>query len=385
MALSEMDDLGDLGDWEILLRFLPEDWERLGVESGALRRARGFKGSEQLLRTLLLYLVEGRSLRETAMRVQEAGIASVSSVAIWKRLRISGDWFRLLNEGLMRRWQLESASCALAGRRVRAVDASVVSEPGKTGSQWRIHYMVELPSLRCASVTVTDMKKGETLKRFEVESGDLLLGDRIYAKRQGLRHVLSRGGDVLLRMPYNALPLVDDKGKKFDLLVHLRRLRKAQVGDWPCLVQAESQAHAPMKVRICALAKSRAAAARAREKVLEKAKKNGRYTPSAESIEAAGYFFVLTTMPAQSLSAAQALELYRGRWQVELVFKRLKSILGLGHLPKQEPQGALAWLQGKLFIASLVEVLIRAGESFFPWGYPLQCEEEPVARNGTHV
>ena len=65
------------------------------------------------------------------------------------------------------------------------------------------------------------------------------------------------------------------------------------------------------------------------------------------------------------------LELYRCRWQVELGFKRLKSLLQLGHLKKTDPQGAKAWLQGKLLIASLIEALIAVGDRFSPWGYRL--------------
>jgi hypothetical protein len=109
------------------------------------------------------------------------------------------------------------------------------------------------------------------------------------------------------------------------------------------------------------------------------------YIPSPEAVEAAGYFFVLTTLPQEIATAKQVLELYRGRWQIELVFKRLKSILGLGHLPKQEPEGARAWLQGKLFVATLVETLIEAGETLFPWGYPLSVAPQSVAGDSLHV
>ena len=57
------------------------------------------------------------------------------------------------------------------------------------------------------------------------------------------------------------------------------------------------------------------------------------------------------------------------------MFKRLKSIMGLGHLKKTDIEGAKAWLHGKLMVAFLVEALITAGENFFPWGYPLRAYE----------
>ncbi len=370
----------DLSDWELLLRFLPSNWEALGRETGALRRTRGFADAESLLRTLLLHLVEGRSLKETAMQVNEAGLAQVSSVAIWKRLKHAGDWFRLLNEALLRREpQFSFPTGILKGHRVRLIDGTTVCEPGRTGSTWRVHYSVELLSLRCDSVKILEKNSGETFRHFDIAPGDILVADRIYANRPGISHVVSNGGDVVVRMPYSNVPLIDAKGKPVSLLKHLRKIRIGTLGEWQWEIPSEQPDAPPIPVRICAMKRSQAATERAQSKVRRKAQKSESYTPSAEALEAAGYVFVLTTLPSQTMNAAQVLELYRGRWQIELVFKRLKSILGLGHLPKKEPDGARAWLQGKLLVATLVEILIAAGETLSPWGYPIQIQEKPVA------
>jgi len=66
------------------------------------------------------------------------------------------------------------------------------------------------------------------------------------------------------------------------------------------------------------------------------------------------------------------LEWYRVRWQIELTFKRLKSLAQLGHLPKYDAQGSRAWLYGKLFVALLTEKLVRIGRDISPWGCVLQ-------------
>jgi hypothetical protein len=59
----------------------------------------------------------------------------------------------------------------------------------------------------------------------------------------------------------------------------------------------------------------------------------------------------------------------------QLAFKRLKSLLQLGHLKKTDQDGAKAWLQGKLFVATLIETLIAVGERFSPWGYFLSPKQ----------
>jgi hypothetical protein len=97
-------------------------------------------------------------------------------------------------------------------------------------------------------------------------------------------------------------------------------------------------------------------------------------------LEYAEYFMLWTSLP-ESLPKSQILELYRLRWQVELVFKRMKSILGLGHLPKKDPRSAQAWLAGKLFVGLLVERMIAAAKSISPWGYSLEPTPQPVARS----
>lgn len=361
----------DLEDWELLMRFLPDGWRDKARELGAFRRAREFANAGQLLRTLLIHLAGGSSLKETSVRAASGGLAQVSSVAIWKRLRQAGEWFRWMSEGLMDTWVAHGPHDGLLlPYRIRLIDGSSISEPGSTGSDWRIHYAVDLRTLRCDFVEVTDIHEGgETFTRFPVAPGDLLMADRVYATRRGLCHVRAHGADVIVRLPLTNLPLQTESGRPFPLLKKLRKLRMGEVGDWTCWVQPEDEG--PIRVRVCALKKSKVAAQKAREKLRQNASKKGTAI-KPETLEAAGYVFVLTTVPVEVLAAEYVLEIYRGRWQIELVFKRLKSILGLGHLPKHDPDGAKAWLHGKLLIAFLVEALVCAGDALFPSGYPPQ-------------
>ena len=78
---------------------------------------------------------------------------------------------------------------------------------------------------------------------------------------------------------------------------------------------------------------------------------------------------VFTTLLEAEFSAPSILEWYRLRWQIELVFKRFKQIARLGHLPKNDPASARAWLYGKLLVALLTEKLIAHAKTISPWGY----------------
>jgi hypothetical protein len=349
-------------DWEVIESVLPVGWQDAARRTGALIRTRGFDGPASLLRVLLIHLVEGCSLRETAVRASVGGLASVSDVALLGRLRGSGEWFRWMVEQMSRRLS-EASQEVLPGKRVRLADATVVCEPGATGSTWRLHYVIDLTTLACEQVQVTLPDEGETLTRFAVQRGDVLMADRGLAHRRGIRHVVNHGGDVVVRMNLVSVPLEDAKGHEFRLLPRLRKLSIGQAQSWSAVMRDE---HGTIEVRVCALKKSAEQTRIAQEKLRQVATKKGR-TLQPDTLEGAGYVVVLTTL--RDVPAEQILELYRYRWQIELAFKRLKSLLHLGHLKKTDPVGAKAWLQGKLFVAALIETLIAVGERFSPWGY----------------
>lgn len=362
-------------DWEVLQRFLPAGWQEKARELGAVRRVRKLD-AERLLRVLLMHLADGCSLRETAVRARLGELADVSDVALLKRLRSSGEWLRWMAEGLMRGCVSRRPEGVFGGLRVRLIDATTVEEPGSTGSTWRIHYAVELPTLRCAEVHVTDVKAGESFRRFGIQPKDVMMGDRGYAQPQGIAHVVGAGGDVLVRMNLTNVPLVDKRGGRWDVLGHLRGLRGTAVGDWDVWVRGPGKER--IAGRLCGIRKSQAAAEKAKRRLLREARKKGRQVGS-QTLAAAEYVFVFTTLARTVLGGAQVLEAYRGRWQIELAFKRLKSLLALGHLSKKDPEGARAWIHGKLVVAFLIEALILAGERFFPWGYPLSAPLGPAA------
>ena len=75
------------------------------------------------------------------------------------------------------------------GRVFRAVDGTVVREPGKTGSAWRIHYMLRLSDLECDHFQITPARVkggGESLSRLPVKPGDCLLADRGFCHSAGV-------------------------------------------------------------------------------------------------------------------------------------------------------------------------------------------------------
>ena len=282
-------------------------------------------------------------------------------------------WLRALCMELFRERGVELSEAG--GLQMRALDGTAVKEPGKTGSLWRVHYSVRLPSLSCDFFRLTETEgvgTGESFRQFPIAAGDHLLADRGYSTAAGLRYVVQAGGLVTVRVNTGALVLETAEGEPLDLLAAVATLRRAgQIGCWQVRV-VDSQGLAASG-RVCALRKTREAIRMAHKSLRQQASKKGKQL-RPETLQYAKYVIVFTTFPETDFSARDVLEWYRTRWQVELVFKRFKSLAELGHLPKHDERSAKSWLYGKLFVALLVEKLIGHARSISPWGYDLGAE-----------
>ena len=360
-------------EWPLVTRFLPSGWEAAASTTGALKRRRKVAHAGDFLRLLLLWAGTGQSYRQTASCRAVHGCARMSKEAVGKRVRHSGPWLGwLLAELLAARVARPEAG----GRRWLATDGSnVVCARGKV--QVKLHYALDLGSLRCASLRVTDLHEAEGLHQVALGPGDVVLCDRYYAKPRSLAAAHRAGAQVIVRLGRSSLSLSAPEGGKLDLLPWLRGVgyepgecaagfRDPESGEW-------------VGGRVCALRLSEPQAAKARETARRAAKEDHRQI-QPETLEWAGFCVVFTT--TTDLSAAEVLAWYRARWQVELAFKRLKSLLEASEMPDVGQETAEIWLQAKMVYALLLEVYLDDAGAFSPWGYPLGDAEPPLCLAG---
>lgn len=358
-------------DWPVLLSFFPENWIELASANNLHKNLRKDKATENYIRTLLIHIGCGYSMRETVTRAKLAGLADISDVALLGRLKKAKDWLHSLCVALFE--EQVAIHHSEHNFQVRLFDATNVKEPGKTGSLWRIHYSVQLPSLACDFFKLTPTKghgSGESFFQYSIKKNDYIIADRGYSTASGIHHVVSKKAYVMVRVNTSSLPLLDHKGNPFPLLRKVQGLKQAgTIRSWKVLVSGRDNKHTPG--RICVVRKSNEAIKIAQDKILKDARKKCRKT-KPETLEYAKYIIVFTNYPEDAFSDYDILNWYRSRWQVELVFKRFKSIAQLGHLPKHSDESSKAWLYGKLFVALLTNKLIQYASAFSPWGYALE-------------
>ncbi len=132
--------------WPYLMSFLDVDepLDESAKKYGALIRKRRIDSADKLLRLALVYGFCGLSLRQTAAWAEASDVASLSDVALMKRLRKASDWLgHLVATKLAKRSSLASKYPL----RLLLVDASTVSAPGNTSTDWKIHLGFDLGSI----------------------------------------------------------------------------------------------------------------------------------------------------------------------------------------------------------------------------------------------
>jgi hypothetical protein len=348
------------GYYEQILDLLPEGWEAKAKELGALRRAREIKTPAALLRLILLYLTEGKSFAGTSAIAQLSGEAELSKVALFKRMRNSAAWLRWLCENIYRRAGLTATKPQwLKNKNVKAVDGSEDVKCGVRRQCYMLHYSLDLFTLEVSELLVTDRKTGEKLSNFKrFGEGDIVMGDRIYGNIPGIAYLRQRKAGYVLRINGRGFHLVNGRNQEIDLKKRLSRLKEGKTADIyaQCAINGRYE---PM--RICAMRKD-AQSERAGLRRIRKTnqRKHGGKDVTGEQRENNKYIMAATSLGKEA-SAAQVLELYRLRWQIEIAFKRLKSLFHYNDLPAKHSESARAWFYGKLLLAALCETLVNTG------------------------
>jgi hypothetical protein len=129
-----------------------EHLETEARETGAFRRARAVKCGVDLLRLTLAYCLGTMGLRLTAAWAEAIGLASLSNVAVLKRLRHMAPWLEILVARLLAEPASKAHGPIAGGRLVRLVDATAVAKAGRnarsSGGVWRLHAVFDLPAER---------------------------------------------------------------------------------------------------------------------------------------------------------------------------------------------------------------------------------------------
>jgi len=331
--------------WEQeVLPQLPADYEQQAKTLKAFVRQRQIKRVADLLRAVLAYVLCAPSLRHLGSWAVLIGLANLSHVAWRKRLRQARAWLLWLLCELLAVTSLPTSQTATSVPRILLIDATRLKEPGGSGDDWRVHLGYDLLAGRLVDVRVADQHTAEAFALFVLGPADVVVADRGYSRRSQWAYALLRGADVVVRLAVGQVPLLDEQGASLDVVAWLQAAPSAIQSRW---VAFEHEGRRFVG-RLIASPLSPEAAERARAKARRKASKQQRELKE-ETLFLAGWLLVFTSLPIERWSDAQVLELYRARWQIELVIKRMKQVLKLVQL-----RGTTALTNEAILLALLV-------------------------------
>lgn len=338
--------------WEQeILPHLPEKIETEAYKQKAFLRHRGLENAGVLLRGILGYVLGVMSVREWGAWAVLIGLANISDTAWRKRLRKASAWLLWLFNALLA-VPVETSRCwPQSNQRILLIDATRLRKPGGSGDDVRLHCSYELLTGQFAEITVTDWTQGEQLDHYHLHPGDIILTDAGYGIRRNMSQLIEAQAFGMIRIYPTTFPMEDEQGTGVDLFAWLRQAGEAVR---ECTVSYTEPTGRRQAIRVVAGALPPEKAELARYRKRKVAQKHGR-TISEDTLLAAGWVILVTNLPAEVWLAQAILSLYRARWQIELVFKRMKQILLLNQLRCQHPASVEATVHALLVAWALQE------------------------------
>lgn len=338
-----------------LMAELPKEYEEDCYDQGAITRRRGVANPADLMMLAMFHLQNGCTLLEISEVARITKLGEMSDVAFMKRFEKCGNWFRTINKKIATKELINYQKPNwMEEKIVVAVDATDVVEKGRSGRTYRLHYAFDFFKMGSVDHMITDVNVGESLVNFKLKPEYLVIGDRAYSTIRGIAHCEKNGAEFILRMRKNSFTVRNEKGETIDFLETIKSAGGKDHADvWAFATNLDGE---KVPIRICAKRKDPEAIIRTQKRL--KRKESKKQLLMSDEAKVFNEYIVIVTNLNDDIPAEEILEAYRLRWQVEIYFKRLKSVLDFGELPKRRLGSVIAWLNGKLMIALLIEILL---------------------------
>jgi hypothetical protein len=246
----------------------------------------------------------------------------------------------------------------LGDRKVYLAGASDEPVHGSDKADYRLHYAIGLFDLGMKEMALTGTEQGEKAGNFKsFGEGNIVLGDRGYCSKQGIEYLLGRDAGFLFRFGTKRFDVYNQAGKKVNVPGYFKGLVPGGVGEKTLYYPYEGE-YKPL--RFCVLRKSKEAEEKGLESLRKtRIRKHGDKELSKAQIAYNRYVIVVTSII--DVAPELLLDLYRQRWQIERVSKRLKSLFKYHEIPVRVGESARAWFYGKLLLAALCETRVNKG------------------------
>lgn len=189
----------------------------------------------------------------------------------------------------------------------------------------------------------------------QAKEKELIITDLGYFNRDFFTSISNKGTYYLTRVRQNAIiGLQKDGNNKSKQKQILKLLKNKQVVDTQAFIGSEHSKK--LQCRLIAIRLPEGIVNERRRKANKKAKSKGKQLSKYES-ELLAWNILITNIPVNMISAQVACDLYRARWQIELVFKACKSHLNIDKMGNCGEDQLKCLIYGRLIAAIMIFIL----------------------------
>lgn len=236
------------------------------------------------------------------------------------------------------------------------MDATYVKTEGPQGDSYSIHSCFDLGEGQFSNFKIDDTTGKEGFNQFTWAAGTIAVGDRAYAKAKQLSELVKNDVDFIVRIGLRSMNLQHLDGSKFNLIEAVRDVDEGEIAshDIQVAVKNGNKILETVQGRLLITKLSEKAQARS-QKIAKRAGQKRQTNPAPETLEMANYLVLFTSLSEVTMPSSTVFTLYRLRWQIEIAFKRLKSLLKLEELKAQDDQLVQVCLYASLILSLITE------------------------------
>jgi hypothetical protein len=183
----------------------------------------------------------------------------------------------------------------------------------------------------------------------QLKSRDLILFDLGYFKIQTFARITKKGAFFLTRFLFNTNALLEHLGKTIDLN---QLLKDPHQSSFDCKATIGSELK--MQLRLVAHRVDLQTSNQRRRRLIEDFRRRRAGKPSQDRLNFCDWTVLVTNIPENLLPAKSLFLLYANRWQVEIFFREMKSLLKINNCQSARPHRLHCEVLGRLILAVLI-------------------------------
>ena len=290
-------------------------------KSNILKRKRIIKKYSTLVQAAILYIVEKLSFQRLS-DVMAAKYGVIMSDTAWKKQisKVAPVFYDVIIAYLNKTSNNEKNK--VLGYPSYAIDATDISYEGKKGTALRAHTEYDLSNNGYFNSHIADVHTGESVKLHNIKAHSLYFADRAYGRTQQMAYMFENQAEFIFRFSPSQIRLYKDADctKKINFKEHFSD--EGKIISMECFFK-HKQVSKKIRVIIAPIPKEKI------ENVVKKVKRKslkGQNRLSENTLIYAKWLFLATSL-TNIFSSESIISAYRKRWQIELHFKRSKSLL----------------------------------------------------------